>query len=162
MTLVPDYALGKKMRLPVHASDTWKDEYVAWLSIKHVCLPLSVSSPFQQLYNYSNLLRCYFMSTGKELPTFRRAVPSPLAWSVQEECLNCSRWTVWPWRWRHHITSQRRYPLTSLHRVNTQDFSLHQHWYDSLKPRMHTVFVLGSRYQLINAYRITYTGCPRS
>jgi len=44
---------------------------------------------------------------------------------------------------------------THLHRV--QDFSLHQHCYDSLKPRTCTVFVLNSRYQLINAYRITYT-----
>ena len=24
-TLLPDYAVGKKIRLPVHASDTWKD-----------------------------------------------------------------------------------------------------------------------------------------
>lgn len=125
-TLVLDYAVEKKMRLPVHASDTWKDEYVAWWCIKHLCLLFSVSSPFQHLYNYSNLLRCYFMSTGKGLPTFSRAVPSPSAWSVQEESLDCSCSTVWAWRWRHHITSQRRYPLTPRTRLQSSSALLWQ------------------------------------
>jgi hypothetical protein len=74
-----------------------------------------LSSTCTTIQIYCDATSCRLVKSYRRLEG--QSLSSLSAWFVQEECLDCSCSTVWPWRWRHHITSQRRYPLTSLHRV---------------------------------------------
>jgi hypothetical protein len=123
------------------------------MSVCHFqCQVLSSTCTTIQIYCAATSCR-----TGKELPTFRRAVPSPSARSAQRRVLRLLLLDCLTLKMKapHHFSTS--VPIYQSTPHNIQDFNRHKHRFDSLKPRMCTVFVLADRYQLINIYRITYT-----